>query len=400
MTRKQENYLLPLAIIGVMFFTVGFALGINSYLIPLLQSTLNVSSGESYLILAATFSAFLIFSYPTARIIRRIGYRRTMALSFLIFAAGFLLFIPSARLKSLGLFLLASFICGVGNTVLQAAINPYITILGPIESAARRISIMGICNKLAWPVAPIFLAAVIGKDVHEAVLTDIDLPFYIIVGIFLVMGLLMCFAPLEEIKATGEDESQAAECPYAASKHSIWQFPHLILGAVALFLYVGVETLALATTVDYAASLGLPDSQDYAVWPSIGLVIGYVIGILLIPRWLSQAAALKICCWIAVAGTLLIVTMPAEISVWAVSLIALACSLIWPAIWPLAMTDLGRFTKTGASLLVASIVGGAVIPLAFGFLKDAVGNQQAYWICLPCYLFILYYACWGYKIRR
>ena len=399
MTRKK-NYLLPLAFIGLMFFTVGFALGINSYLVPLLQSTLEVSSGQSYLIIAATFSAFLIFSYPSARIIRGIGYRRTMALSFVIFAAGFLLFVPSARMGSLGLFLLASFVCGVGNTILQAAINPYITILGPIDSAARRISIMGICNKLAWPVAPIFLAAVIGKEVGDAVLTDIDLPFYIIVGIFLGLGILMLFAPLEEIRAAGEDESDAADCPYAAGKTSLWQFPHLVLGAIALFLYVGVETLALATTVDYAASLGLPDPQDYAVWPSIGLVAGYVAGILLIPKYISQAAALRACCWIGVAGTLLIVSMPAAVSVWAVSLIALACSLIWPAIWPLAMTDLGRFTKAGGSLLVASIVGGAVIPLAFGFLKDAVGNQQAYWICLPCYLFILYSACCGYKIRR
>lgn len=395
---RNNNYLLPLVFIGLMFFTVGFALGINSYLVPLLQSTLAVSSGQSYLIIAATFSAFLIFSYPSARIIRRVGYRRTMALSFVIFAAGFLLFVPSARMGSLGLFLLASFVCGIGNTVLQAAINPYITILGPIESAARRISIMGICNKLAWPVAPIFLAAVIGKEVSDAVLTDIDLPFYIIVGIFLCLGVLMLFAPLEEIKAAGE--ADAADCPYAAGKTSLWQFPHLVLGAVALFLYVGVETLALATTVDYAASLGLPDPQDYAVWPSIGLVIGYVAGILLIPKYVSQAAALRICCWIAVAGTLLIVSTPPEVSVWSVSLIALACSLIWPAIWPLAMTDLGRFTKAGGSLLVASIVGGAVIPLAFGFLKDAVGNQQAYWICLPCYLFILYYAYFGYKIRH
>lgn len=399
MTRKNK-YLLPLAFIGLMFFTVGFALGINSYLVPLLQSTLDVSSGQSYLIIAATFSAFLLFSYPSARIIRRIGYRRTMAFSFLIFAIGFLLFLPSARMNSLALFLLASFVCGVGNTVLQAAINPYITILGPIGSAARRISIMGICNKLAWPVAPIFLAAVIGKDVSAAALTDIDLPFYIIVGIFLCLGVVMLFAPLEEIKAAGEDEADADDCPYAAGKTSIWQFPHLVLGAVALFLYVGVETLALATTVDYAASLGLPAPQDYAVWPSIGLVAGYLAGILLIPKYISQDMALKICCWIGVAGTLLIVSMPAALSVWAVSLIALACSLIWPAIWPLAMTDLGRFTKTGGSLLVASIVGGAVIPLIFGFLKDGIGNQQAYWICLPCYLFILYYAYFGYKIRK
>lgn len=399
MTRKNK-YLLPLAFIGLMFFTVGFALGINSYLVPLLQATLDVSSGQSYLIIAATFSAFLLFSYPSARIIRRIGYRRTMAFSFLVFAIGFLLFLPSARMNSLALFLLASFVCGVGNTILQAAINPYITILGPIGSAAKRISIMGICNKLAWPVAPIFLAAVIGKDVSAAALTDIDLPFYIIVGIFLCLGVVMLFAPLEEIKAAGEDEADAADCPYAAGKTSVWQFPHLVLGAIALFLYVGVETLALATTVDYAASLGLPAPQDYAVWPSIGLVAGYLAGILLIPKYIGQDTALKICCWVGIAGTLLIVSMPAALSVWAVSLIALACSLIWPAIWPLAMTDLGRFTKTGGSLLVASIVGGAVIPLIFGFLKDGIGDQQAYWICLPCYLFILYYAYFGYKIRK
>lgn len=399
MTQKNQ-YALPLAFIGMMFFTVGFALGINSYLVPLLQSTLNVSSGESYLIIAATFSAFLLFSYPSAWIIQHIGYRKTMAFSFLIFAIGFLLFLPSARMNSLWLFLLASFVCGMGNTVLQAAINPYITILGPIESAAKRISIMGICNKLAWPAAPIFLAAVIGKDVNTAALTDIDLPFYIIVGIFLCLGVVMLFAPLEEIKAAGEDAERASDCPYAANKTSIWQFPHLILGAVALFFYVGVETLALATTVDYATSLGLANPQGYAVWPSIGLVVGYLAGILLIPKYISQDLALKICCWIALIGTLLIVLTPAEISVWSVSLIALACSLIWPAIWPLAMIDLGRFTKAGGSLLVASIVGGAVIPLAFGFLKDAVGNQSAYWICLPCYLFIMYYAYWGYKIRK
>lgn len=397
---KHNNPILALAFIGLMFFTVGFALGINSYLVPLLQSTLAVSSGSSYLILAATFSAFLLFSYPSAQIIRRIGYRRAMVLSFAIFAAGFLLFVPSARKGSLGLFLLASLVCGSGNTLLQAAINPYITILGPIESAARRISIMGICNKLAWPVAPIFLSLVIGKDVSDAVLTDIDMPFCVIAGIFFLLGIATFFAPLEEIKAAGEDESEAVECPYAAGKTSLWQFPHLLLGAVALFLYVGIETLALATTVDYAASLGLPDPQQFAVWPSIGLVIGYVAGIVTIPKYISQSAALKTCCWIAVAGTLAIILAPATLSVWSVSLIALACSLMWPAIWPLAMADLGRFTKAGGSLLVASIVGGAVIPLIFGFLKDAIGNRQAYWICLPCCLFILYYACRGSKIRR
>ena len=399
MTHHNRNYLFPLFFVGVMFFTIGFALGINSYLVPLLESALQISSGESYLVIAVTFSSFLIFGYPASMLIARIGYKKTMALSFLIFALGFYLFIPSADSGSFGLFLVASFLCGMGNTFLQATVNPYITILGPVESAARRISIMGICNKLAWPAAPMFLAAVIGKEIGEVRLPDIKLPFLWIIGIFLLLGVAVLLAPLPEVKAVGEDEKSQADCPYAAQKRSIWQFPHLLLGCVALFLYVGVETLALATTVDYATSLGLADPQKYAIFPSVGLVIGYLCGILLIPRWLKQETALKICAWLAVVGSLLIVLTPPAVSIWFMAVIALACSLMWPALWPLAMADLGRFTKKGSSLLVIAIVGGAVIPTLFGLLKDAVGMQNAYWICVPCYLYILYYALIGYKKR-
>lgn len=397
---KTRNYALPLAIIGSMFFIVGFALGINSYLIPLLQATLEVSSGMSYLLIASTFCAFLLFSYPAAKIIGRIGYRRTMSLSFALFAVAFSLFIPSAKGESLPLFIFASFLSGVANTVLQTAINPYVTIVGPMESGARRMSLMGICNSMAWAVAPVFLAAVIGKSIDEAALADITTPFVIIIGIFVVLGILTLFAPLQEVKAAGEDEGETEDCPYAAGKTSIWQFPHLILGALAMFFYTGVETLALSSVVDYAAYLHLPNPQIYALWPSIGMAVGYVLGIIFIPRFISQVKALRICCWLAVIGTLLIVLTPSDVSIWCVAFIALACSLMNPAIWPLAIMDLGRFTKVGSSLVVASFGGGALIPLIFGFLKDGIGNQAAYWICLPCYLFIFYYAYVGYRIRK
>ncbi|NLT00135.1 MAG: sugar MFS transporter [Bacteroidales bacterium] len=382
-----------------MFFAIGFALGINSYLVPLLNKALQISSGQSYLVIAATFSAFLIFGYPASLVIGKIGYKKTMALSFLMFAVGFYLFIPSAKLESLGLFLLASFISGMGNAFLQASVNPYITILGPIESAAKRMSIMGICNKLAWPVAPLFLALVIGKSVDDVVLTDINLPFYIIIGVFLILGVLAYFSPLPEVKAAGEDPDSVEDCPYAATKTSIWQFPHLLLGALTLFLYVGVETVSLSTLVDYANSLGLPNPDQYAWIASVGMVVGYICGVLFIPKYLSQAAALKICAYIAIAGSLLVVLTPATLSIWFIFLMALGCSLMWPALWPLAIAELGRFTKAGSSLLVVAIVGGAVIPTIFGFLKDGVGAQNAYWICLPCFLFILYYALSGHKIR-
>lgn len=236
----NNRYALPLAIIGLMFFIVGFAIGINSYLVPLLQSTLEVSSGESYMLIASTFCAFMFFSYPAAKVIGKIGYKKTMSLSFFLFALAFILFLPSAKTGSLWLFLFASFLSGIANTVLQAAINPYVTILGPMESGARRMSLMGICNSLAWAAAPVFLATVIGKNLDEAVLTDVTKPFLIIIGIFLALGVLVIFAPLEEVKAAGEDEDDAADCPYAAGKTSVWQFPHLILGAVAIvFLHRG-----------------------------------------------------------------------------------------------------------------------------------------------------------------
>lgn len=401
MTTKKPNYMVPLAFVGMMFFAIGFALGINSFLIPVIQNTLGVSSGQAYLILTATFSTFIIFGYPAAMTIGKIGYKRTMALSFLLFAIGFALYIPSAGYGSFALFLVASFISGMGNTFLQASVNPYITILGPIESAAKRMSIMGICNKLAWPVAPIFLAWVIGKNTTDTLITDLNTPFYIIIAVFILLGILSLLAPLPEVKAVGEGETEEeiAECPYAANKTSIWQFPHLLLGALTLFLYVGVETVALGTLVDYANSQGLPNAANYAWISPIGMVIGYICGIILIPKFINQATALKICSIFAIIGSLLVVLTPPAVSIWFLFFVALGCSLMWPALWPLAMSDLGKFTKAGSSLLVMAIAGGAVIPTIFGFLKDAVGPQNAYWICLPCFLFILYYGISGYKIR-
>ncbi len=397
--KNSGSYFFPMLILGTMFFSIGFALGINSYLIPLLNQALEISSTESYLVLAATFSAFLIFGYPSSFFIKKIGYKNTMALSFLLFSTGFFLFIPSAQKESLPLFLTASFISGIGNTFLQASVNPYVTILGPIESAAKRISIMGIANKMAWPVAPVFLALVIGKSVDTVSLTDTKVPFIIIIGIFLLLGIFALLAPLPEVKAKGEDLSDLDDCPYAAKKTSIWQFPHLLAGVLALFLYVGVETISLSTLVDYAKSVNLPNPEFYAGIAPIGMVIGYLAGIILIPRYLSQSKALLIVSSIAIAGSLMVVLSPPQISIYFVFFMALGCSLMWPAIWPLAMTDLGRFTKAGSSLMVVAIVGGALIPLLYAYVKDVFGAQNAYWVAVPIFIYILYYALRGHKIR-
>lgn len=394
----SSKYILPLAIIGMMFFTVGFATGINGYFVPFLESNLHLTSAQSYLVIAATFSAFLICSFPAAKIINLIGYKKTMAMAFFLFALAFAMFIPAARMESFAIYLIACFVSGTANTILQAAINPYVTILGPIESAARRISIMGICNSLALSLPSVFIAAVTGKNIDFVALGDLDKPFVIIIIAVVLLGIITMLSPLEEIKAEGEDNEE--DCPYAAGKTSIWQFPHLVLGAVALFVYVGVENLALLTVLDYAKSEGLSNPEKYTVFPGLGMAVGYILGIILIPKVISQVQALRICTWMAVVDSLLIVLTPPNISVWFVAILSLSCSLMYPAIWPLAITELGKYTKKGSSLLVASIGGGALIPLLFGFLKDHVGCQNAYWVCLPFYLLIMYYAYFGYKIRK
>ncbi|WP_455073828.1 MFS transporter [Prevotella jejuni] len=400
MTQKN-NYLFPLAIIGLFFFSIGFALGINSYLMPVLKNAMHISGAASSLLLAATFIPFLLFGIPATHCIRLIGYKRTMALSFAIFAVAFALFILAAKQNSLTWFLIASFVSGAANAVLQASVNPYVTILGPLDSAARRISCMGISNKLAWPVTTLFITLVIGKGIGDTQLSDLYMPFTIIIAIFLLLGVIALLAPLPDVKAAGEDESDTTTTSnsYADGKTSILQFPHLLLGCLALFLYVGVETISLATATGYAQSLGL-EGDNYGFIPSVGMIVGYVCGVIFIPRYLSQAAAMRICAIIALVGSIAVAVVPNPVfSVCCIFLMALGCSLMWPALWPLAMADLGKFTKAGSSLLTMAIAGGAVMPWVQGLVQDAFSYQTSYWVSVPCFLFILYYGLAGYKVR-
>jgi FHS family L-fucose permease-like MFS transporter len=398
----------PLMIVGVVFFMIGFGVGISGFLTPALRSAFNLSTGQSYLVTAAIFSAFLIFGRPTGWVIKKIGYRRSMMFAFFIMALGMWLFVPSSTSVSFPLFLVALFVGGIGNTLLQGAVNPYITIIGPLDTAAVRMSLMGIMNKMAWWMAPLFLGLFI--DLSKVDVNDIIMPFYIVTGIMLILGIFVYFAPLPEVKAEGEDDEEAAESSYAAKKTSIFQFPHLLLGVFALFLYVGIETLPMASIIDFAkATFGdAPNLEGYSKFVTLGLVAGYIFGVIAIPRFVSQQKALISFAVLGIIATLLLIYLPANYAFFALLLASFSNSLMWPAIWPLAMKDLGKFTKVGASFLVTAIFGGAVIPLIFGFIVDAVKTteevvvanyQTAYWVMVPCYAFILYFAISGHKIR-
>lgn len=410
MKNNKWNYLIPLIIVGVMFFVIGFGIGISGFLTPALKSAFNLSTSQSYLVTAAIFSAFVIFGQPAGWVIRKIGYRKTMMLAFFVMAIGMVLFVPSSNSVSFPMFLAALFVGGIGNTLLQASVNPYVTILGPIESAAMRMSLMGIMNKSAWWMAPLFLGLFI--DLQNVQLTDVVLPFYIVSGILIVLGIFTFFAPLPEVKAEGEEDAEVEDSiNNNSSKTSIFQYPHLLLGVLALFLYVGIETLPMASIIDFAkATFGdIPNLERFSKYVSIGLITGYVFGVIAIPRFISQKRVLVLFSVLGVGSSLLLILSPAQYAFYALLLISFANSLMWPAIWPLAIADLGKLTKTGSSLLVMAIVGGAVLPIIFGFLVDTINTtevaaqvadyQKAYWILVPCYLFILYFALHGHKIR-
>jgi FHS family L-fucose permease-like MFS transporter len=399
---KRKTNLIPLTIVGILFFIIGFSLGINGLLIPYLKKAFSLSNADSYLVLTATFSAFLIFGYPAGLIIQKIGYKKAMVLSFAFFAFGLFLFVPSAKYESFALFLIASFISGVGNTLLQAAVNPYVTICGPVESAAKRISIMIIFNRSGWAIAPIFLAIFLDLNQVRINLTDMFLPFYIIVGIFLLLGVFTWFAPLPEIKAKGEEaisEESAEIMEFTASKRNVFQFPHLLLGVLTLFIFIGIDTLTLVSPVDFAVTLGLKHPEVYTMHTVVSMVCGCIAGIILIPRFISQTLALKWGTSMGVIVSLLIVLLPPSYAIHFVSVMSFTISIVWGAVWPLAISYLGKYTKAGSSLLVTAIVGGAIYPLFFGWLKDVSGNiQTAYWLFFPSLLFIMFYAFKGHTI--
>lgn len=410
-TVKGNFLMVPLLIIGVLFFIIGFGVGISGFLTPFLKDALHLTVTQSYLVTAAIFSAFVVFGSPAGWVIKKVGYKVSIMISLLIMAAGMVLFVPSANMASFPVFLVALFVGGIGNTLLQASVNPYVTIIGPQESAAARMCLMGIMNKLAWWLGPVFLGLFL--DLKNVQLNQVSFPFYIVTGILIALSVFIYFAPLPEVKAAGEDETdENATSTYASGKTNVFQMPHLLLGVLALFFYVGVETLPMASIIGFAkATFGenIANPEGFAKYVPIGMFIGYIFGVVMIPKVISQTNALKLFTLIGLGASACVIFLPGEIGIYGLIAIGFANSIMWGAIWPLAITDLGKFTKTGSSLLVMGIVGGAVLPLIFGFLVDlfktgestTVANyQQAYWIFIPAYLFILYFAAIGHKIRK
>lgn len=425
LTKKQTN--LSIFLIGVMFFIFGFISWVNAILIPYFKIACELTSFQSYLVAFAFYIAYFVMSVPSSFLLKKHGFKKGMMFGFWMMALGAFIFVPAALTRTYSIFLMGLFTIGIGLAILQTAANPYITILGPQERAAQRISIMGICNKAAGILSPLIFAAVILRptdtalfeqlqhmgDVERAAALDelirrVITP-YTALGIFLLtLGYLVFRSPLPEI----DTEHESAEVASVNSnKKSIFEFPHLILGAVAIFLHVGTQVIAIDTIIPYANSLGISllEAKTFPSYTLFFTIVGYCIGIITIPKLISQVTALRICTLLGTLFTLGIIYISGEVSIlghtsdvsiWFIVLLGLANSLVWAGIWPLALDGLGRFTKLGSSIMIMGLCGNAIMPLVYGHYADLYDERLAYWVLIPCYLYLVFYAVKGHKIRK
>jgi FHS family L-fucose permease-like MFS transporter len=429
---KQKSTLIPILIIAGLFFIFGFVTWINGALIPFMKTINELTDAQSYLVASASYISFVVMALPASYIINKIGYKKGMSLGLITMAIGALLFIPAAEARTYWVFLVAIFIQGAGMTLLQTASNPYITILGPMESAAKRIAIMGIANKVAGALGSVIFGAILLSGIGSIkekllVVDDIEksnllntmadsvvTPYIVMAVVLFLLGILIRKAPLPDVEAQPIEVSETGE----KAKTSIFQFPHLWLGVLALFLYVGAEVVAGDTIISYGISLNIPveEAKFFTLFTLMAMVATYALGVFLIPKYISQSLALKASAILGILLSFCIVFTTGFTSVLFVAALGIANALVWPAIWPLALTGLGKFTKTASALLIMAVSGGAIIPLLYGALVDhkkaalistginevsalAEAASFGYWILLPCYLAILYYAFFGHKVR-
>lgn len=422
-----------IAIIAGLFFIFGFITWVNGALIPFMKTINELTEAQSYLVASASYISFVIMALPSSYLLQKIGYKKGMSIGLFLMAAGALVFIPAAEARTYWMFLAGIFIQGTGMTILQTAANPYITILGPIESGAKRIAIMGIANKVAGALGSVIFGALLLSGIDEvkdlvnqvsadekAVLLDqmadsVFLPYLVMSVVLFALGLLMRRAPLPhvEVEASAEEETQVG------SKKTIFQYPHLWFGMLTLFVYVGAEVIAGDTIIAYGLALGISATKAkfFTTFTLMAMVVTYALGVVLIPKYLSQKMALQISAMIGLVFSFCIISTTGFTSVLFVAALGIANALVWPAVWPLTLDGLGKHTKTAAALLIMAISGGAIIPPLYGRLVDsgkealidsglehvdalALAAKESYYILIPCYLIIFGFASFVKRLRN
>jgi MFS transporter, FHS family, L-fucose permease len=422
---QKKTALLPMVICCALFFVFGFVTWANGTLIPFLKLALNLETDlQAFFVTFASYIAYFFLALPSSWILNKIGFKNGLVVGMVILGIGSLVFIPAADNRSFGLFLTGIFIQGSAMSLLQTAVNPYLSIIGPIDSAAARISIAGLCNKFAGVLVPVIFGVLFLKNsqqvtakleattdivaknaILDELLQRVHTPYIALAVVFVLFAILIKFANLPEIDMNKEDEVTTDEDTGLKSiaKTSVFQYPHLFLGALCIFFCVAVEVMAGDIINTYGRELNInPNIVRFSTsFTLICMLVGYVIGIIAIPKIVSQQMALRICALLGVTLTLVSVFSTGNVSFYSVALLGLANSLMWPAIFPLGIKGLGRFTKTGSAIMIMGIAGGAIWPLVYGYLKDRlhIDFQHAFlYAMLPAYLYIIYFAIKGHKV--
>lgn len=412
MQNNAKNLNFSMFVIGSLFFVFGFVTWLNNILIPYMRTSCELTTQvQGYLVTFAFYIAYFVMSIPSSFVLKKTGYSNGMALGLIIMAIGCMMFIPGAKMRSYPIFLLGLFMQGSGLALLQTASNPYVTVIGPIESAARRMSVMGICNKLAGMIGILVLynALFSGKEhlfesikemtpgpEKEAMLQQLSngviIPYLIMTAVLIALVLFIKSAHLPDIV---EEEKEID-----GKKTSIFSFPYLWLGILAIFFYVGAEVIAIDTLIPYGDYYGISTkvSHYFGVYALIALLVGYLCGILFVPKTISQRNALIIQLLLSIALVVVALCTSGILSIVAIICLSFAHAIMWPAIWPLAIHDLGNHTEFASALMVMAIVGGAVMPLIYGKIADAVNPHIAYALLFVCYAYILFFATVGCKI--
>lgn len=403
--RQQVRRALFLA--AFLFFIFGFLTWVNGTLIAFFKKTFDLSHFSSYLVTFAYYLSYTIMAIPSSIVLKKVGFKNGMSIGLLVMALGCIIFIPAAKIASYPTFLIGLFTTGIGLTLLQTAVNPYVTLMGPHESGAKRISFMGFSNKIGGIIGQVILGSLLlhgaSTIVQQDELDKIIIPYLILGAVFFVLSYVIkkneWFPELDEEDV--DDSGKHVES--SDDRKSVLQYPNLVLGVLALFCAGAAEVMAIDSIISYGMSMGFPEARAklFGSYTLVAMMLGYISGMILIPKYIKQERYLK---YGAIVGTLLTVLAiysGAFTSVIFIALLGFVNALFWPAIWPLALDGIGKFTKIGSALLVMSVCAGAIVPMLYGYIADEIGSvQKAYWILIPCYLYIVYYASHGYKLKK
>ncbi len=411
---------MSLGMLGCLFFIFGLVSWVNSILVPYFKVACELKSGvQTYLVTFSFYIAYLVMTIPASFLLRKVGYKRGTLIGLWVMAAGALMFWPAALTRTYGFFLLALFTIGTALAILQSVANPFVTIIGPHESAAKRISVMGICNKFAGIIAPLLFAALVIRPEDKAIMEQVEagllagaakdmaldemirgviVPYTILSVILFVFGILFYKSPIRDINP--DMDNRTAETGEA--RKSVWRYPYLVLGVIALFAHLGSQQISVSTIIGYAQGMGM-SLEAAKVFPSYTLICilsGYLLGVIVIPKHITQQKALVVCTVTGLILSVLVLVLPQEASIWSLVLLGIPNSLIYAGIWPLAIRGLGKWTSMGSSLLVMALCGNAVLSLLYGYVSDHIGLQSSYWLLIPCFVYMVFYATYGFKIEK